>query len=102
MDVGGTYAVDLTFEVTTTDYDPDRLARMAAKFAKLLPGGSQILRVSAADDAGVAGVAARVPETSLASALHSVAVALELAASEEAKGLGSLGHMRRAVVTLER
>ncbi|WP_144124843.1 hypothetical protein [Catellatospora sichuanensis] len=97
----GAYTVDLTFEVTTTDYDPDRLARMVARFAKQLPEGSQTLRASAADEAGVARVAAKVPATSLARALHAVATALELAASQEPAGMASLGHMCRAVITLE-
>ena len=94
-----TYTVALDFEVTTTDYDPDRLARMAARFASYLPDGSQTLRVNAAVD-HVASLAASVPGSGVAHALRSVATALELAANEEPAGIDSLGEVRRAVVEL--
>lgn len=87
-----TFRVDLVFEVRTTDYDPHRFARMAERFAQLLPKGSQTLHAKAADKDGLAAVAARVPAYTAARALHGVALALEMAASDEPAGLaGTLG-----------
>ena len=93
------YTVDMTFEVTTTDYDPYRLARMATRFARLLPDGSQTQQVSSAVDS-VAALAAQVPAESPITALRAVVTALELAATEEPGGLDTLGAIRRATVDL--
>jgi hypothetical protein len=95
-----TYTVALTVRPPTVDYDPERVGRMAARFASYLPDGSQTLRINAAVE-GEGGIAARVPAATAARALHAVATALELAAAEEPEGVEGLGDVSRAVVELD-
>jgi hypothetical protein len=86
-----TYRVNLAFEVLTRDYDPTRFARVAAKFADILPRGSQTLRAQSGTEDGTASVSAKVRDESPAQALRDVTRALELAAAGENVGLDALG-----------
>lgn len=91
------YRVDLAFQVRTRDYNPTRFARVAAKFAEILPWGSQTLNAQSAQD-GIARVSAKVPAETPAQALRDVTRALELAAASENVGLDALGPTQSAHV----
>jgi hypothetical protein len=97
---GADYLVDLTFEISTTGYDRDRIGRVAARFAPYLPEGSEPLggRWPRAGTPGVATVSVRVPAVAtMARALHDVATALDRTAAEEPNEL-SLGELSTAVI----
>jgi hypothetical protein len=97
---GADYLVDLTFEISTTGYDRDRIGRVAARFAPYLPEGSEPLggRWPRAGTPGVATVSVRVPAVAtMARALHDVATALDRTAAEEPNDL-SLGELSTAVI----
>jgi hypothetical protein len=99
------YIVDLTFEITTTGYDPTRVGRMATRFAGYLPEGSEPigLRTPRAGTTGVATISVRVPDTGgMALALYAVATSLELTAAEEPEDLVSLGELSSAVIGVAR
>lgn len=93
------YVVDLTFEVVAPHYDPDRLPRVAGQFARLLPDGSQTLKIASTGGTGMAEFSARVPDRGgMARALFDVVTALELAIAKETADVASLGEICSAVV----
>jgi len=93
-----TYHVNLAFEVLTRGYDPTQFARVAAKFAEILPRGSQTLPAQTGTEDGTASVSAKVRAESPAQALRDVTRALELADAGENVGLDALGPMQHAQV----
>jgi hypothetical protein len=97
------YLVDLAVETTTGEYEPSRAGRMATRFAKHLPEGSQPVghRAAPPGTTGVATISVRVSAPAgIARALHVVATALEMTAAEEPEEDFRLGEIRRAVIEL--
>jgi hypothetical protein len=99
---GGTYRVELTFDVGVGSPDNERFGRAVDKLVRVLPDGSRLLRVGDAPTGGpgVIEVAASVPAAgrSSAQALRDVARAVDLAAVAAA-GIENLPECcRRAVV----
>jgi hypothetical protein len=101
MDDDADYIVDLTFEISTTGYDPKRIGRMATRFARYLPEGARPCggRWPPAGTPGVATISVRVPDTGgMTRALYAVSTALELTVADEPDDLFSLGAIHGAVI----